>query len=154
MHRCVQVSVVRVPQGLVQLRIVKHLPEPIYDLPISRRLIRDHSLDRSQCKRDKRVAAALQCRSYRLRSDQLAEPHHGRGVSKGLRRGLVFDHNMGHRMKLWICELHPGSAMIVHDPLDPFDFIELEPSFRMGLFVCFVAHGKCSCGQPPLKSLM
>src|SRR5947209_5123957 len=80
-------AVVRIPQGLVQVRIVKHFPEPIYDLPIGRGLLGDHPLDRSQCKREKRVAAALQCRSYRLRQDQLAEPHHRRGVSKGLRRG-------------------------------------------------------------------
>jgi hypothetical protein len=80
-------AVVRVPQGLVQVRVVKHLPEPIYHLPISPRLIRNHSLDRSQSKREKRVATALQRRPYGLRTDELAESHYRRGVAKVVRRG-------------------------------------------------------------------
>jgi hypothetical protein len=66
---------------LVQVRVVEHLPKPIYGLPISLRMIGSHSLDRSQCKREKCVAA-VQGRPYRLRTDKLAESHHCRGVGK------------------------------------------------------------------------
>jgi hypothetical protein len=79
-------AVVRVSQGLVQVRVIKHLPEPIYGLPISLRMVGSHTLDRSQCKRENSVAASLQRRSYRLRTDELAESHHCRSVSKIMRR--------------------------------------------------------------------
>src|SRR5262249_5185308 len=39
-------AVVRVPQGLVQVRVAKHLPELIYGLPISPRMVGNHPLDR------------------------------------------------------------------------------------------------------------
>jgi len=80
-------AVGRVSQGFVQVRIVKNLPEPIYGLPISLRMIGCHPLDRSQCKHEKCVAAALQGGPDRLRTDELAESHHGRGISKIMRRG-------------------------------------------------------------------
>src|SRR5262249_34173724 len=69
-------AVVRVSQGLVQVRVVKHLPQPIYGLPISLRMVGSHPLDCSQCKREECVAAALQGRSYRLRTDEFAESQH------------------------------------------------------------------------------
>jgi len=47
------------PQGLVQMRVVEDIPEPIYGLPISPRLIGNHLLDRSQRKRENCVAAAF-----------------------------------------------------------------------------------------------
>jgi hypothetical protein len=56
--------------------------ELIYCLAISPRLIGNHALNRSQRKREKCVAAALQRRSYRLGTDEFAESHHRRGVSK------------------------------------------------------------------------
>jgi hypothetical protein len=80
-------AVERDPQGLVQMRVVKHFPELIYGLPISPRMVGNHALDRSQCKREKCVAAVLQGRSYRLGADQLAESHDCRGVSKVMCRG-------------------------------------------------------------------
>src|SRR5262249_43712208 len=80
-------AVVRVSQGLVQVRVVKHLPEPIYGLPISLRMVGSHPLDCSQCKREECVAAALQGRSYRLRVDEFAESQHSRGIGKIMRRG-------------------------------------------------------------------
>jgi hypothetical protein len=36
------------PQGLVEMRVVKNVPEPRYYLTISQRLIRHHKLDRAQ----------------------------------------------------------------------------------------------------------
>ena len=80
-------AVVRFPQGLVQVRLVKHFPEPSYHRPISRRLIGNNPLDRSQGKREKCVATALQRRPYGLRTDEFAESHHRRGVAKVLRCG-------------------------------------------------------------------
>ena len=80
-------AVVRVSQGLVQVRVVKHLPEPIYGLPISLRMVGSHPLDCSQCKREECVAAALQDRSYRLRTDEFAESQYSRGIGKIMRRG-------------------------------------------------------------------
>jgi hypothetical protein len=53
--------------------VVEDVPEPIYGLAISSRLIANHALDLSQRKREKRVAATLQCRSYRLGTDEFAE---------------------------------------------------------------------------------
>src|SRR5215831_5430087 len=82
-------TVVRVSQGLVQVRVIKHLPEPIDGLPISLRMVGSHPLDRSQCKREKCVAAALQGRSYRLRTDEFAESQHSRGIGKLMRRGQI-----------------------------------------------------------------
>jgi hypothetical protein len=55
---------------LVQVRVVKNVPEPSYYLTISQRLIRNHKLDRPQREREKRVAAALQSRSYGGRMDE------------------------------------------------------------------------------------
>jgi hypothetical protein len=49
----------RVPQGLVEMRVLKHFPEPIYGLPISLRMIGNDPLDSSQCKGEKCVAAAI-----------------------------------------------------------------------------------------------
>src|SRR5262249_33404470 len=63
--------------------------EPIYGLPISLRMVGSHPLDRSQCKREKCVAAALQGRSYRLRTDEFAESQHSRGIGKLMRRGQI-----------------------------------------------------------------
>jgi hypothetical protein len=60
-------------QGLVQMRVVEDIPEPIYGLPVSPRLIGNHLLDRSQRKRENCVAAALQRRSKRLETDEFAE---------------------------------------------------------------------------------
>src|SRR5262249_9234958 len=73
-------AVVRVSQGLVQVRGGKHLPEPVYGLPISLRMVGSHPLDCSQCKRGECVAAALQDRSYRLRTDGFAETQNRRGI--------------------------------------------------------------------------
>jgi|SRR5215469_8246135 len=67
--------VARAPQGLAQVRIVEHVPEPIYHVPISPRLIGNHLLDRSQGKREKCVATAFQRRPYGLRTDEFVEPH-------------------------------------------------------------------------------
>src|SRR6516162_9292984 len=69
--------------------VVEDVPEPIYCLAISPRLIGNHALNRSQRKREKCVAAALQRRSYRLGTDEFAESHHRRGVSKVVRWGQV-----------------------------------------------------------------
>jgi hypothetical protein len=55
-------TVVRDPQGLVQVRIIKDVPETSYDLSVNLRLIRNHLLDLPQHKCRKCVAAALQCR--------------------------------------------------------------------------------------------
>ena len=57
-------------------------------------------------------------------------------------RNLVFDHHMGHRMKLEVFQLQFGAAVIVHDGVNSFAFIEFEPSRRMRLIVCIVLHGK------------
>src|SRR5260370_42301929 len=69
--------------------VIKDVPEAIYGLAISSRLIAKHALDLPQGKREKCVAAALQRRSYRLGTDEFAESHHRRGVSKVVRRGEV-----------------------------------------------------------------
>ena len=60
---------------------------PPYAVGISPRLIGNHALDLPQSKREKCVAAAVQSRSYRLGTDEFAESHHRRGVSKVVRRG-------------------------------------------------------------------
>src|SRR5262245_16482347 len=62
--------------------VVKDVPEPIYGPAVSPRLIGNQLRDRSQRKRENCIAAALQCRSYRLRTDEFAKSHHCRGVSK------------------------------------------------------------------------
>ena len=67
--------------------VVKDVPELIYRLAISPRLIGNYALDLSQRKREKCVAAAVQSRSYRLGTDEFAEAHHRRGISKVVRRG-------------------------------------------------------------------
>src|ERR1700730_7640178 len=77
------------PQGSVQMRVVEDIPEPIYGLPISPRLIGNHLLDRSQRKRENCVAAVLQRRSNRLGTDEFAETHNRRGISE-LRVGGKF----------------------------------------------------------------
>ena len=69
--------------------VVEDVRELIYCLAISPRLIGNHALNRSQRKREKCVAAALQRRSYRLGTDEFAESHHRRGVSKVVRWGQV-----------------------------------------------------------------
>ena len=79
-------AVVRITQSLIQVRLVEHFPEPIYHLPISPRLIGNDPLDGSQSKREKCVATALQRRPYGLRTDELAESHHRRSITKVLRR--------------------------------------------------------------------
>jgi hypothetical protein len=66
-------AVVRVSQGLVQVRIVKNVPEPIDRFAMRPRVIAEHALDLSQRKRENCVAAALQRRSYRLGTDEFAE---------------------------------------------------------------------------------
>ena len=57
-------------------------------------------------------------------------------------RNLVFDHHMGHRMQLEVFQFQLGAAVIVHDGVDSFGFIEFEPSRRMRLIIRFVLHGK------------
>ena len=69
--------------------VVEDVPELIYCLAISPRLIGNHALDLPQRKREKCVAAAVQSRSYRLGTDEFAESHHRRGISKVVRRGQV-----------------------------------------------------------------
>jgi hypothetical protein len=69
--------------------VIEDVPELIYCLAISPRLIANHALNRSQCKREKCVAAAVQRRSYRLGTDKFAESHHRRAVSKVVCRGQV-----------------------------------------------------------------
>src|SRR5262245_66321285 len=96
-HACLRTSkagpaerhprVLRESQRVVEMRVVEDVPELIYCLAISPRLIGNHALNRSQCKRKKRVAAALQRRSYRLGTDEFEESNHRRGVSKVVRRG-------------------------------------------------------------------
>src|SRR5262249_48178476 len=44
-------------------------------------MVGSHPLDSSQCKREECVAAALQGRSYRLRTDEFAESQHSRGIT-------------------------------------------------------------------------
>src|SRR5262249_59249655 len=53
-----------IPQGLVQVRVIKDAPETSYDLSVSLRLIRNHMADLPQHKCSKCVAAALQGRPY------------------------------------------------------------------------------------------
>ena len=48
------------PQGLVQMRVVEDIPEPIYGFAMRPRLIAEYALDLSQRKRENCVAAALQ----------------------------------------------------------------------------------------------
>ena len=81
--------VARAPQRLAQVRIVERVPEPIYHVPISPRLIGNHPLDRSQGKREKCVATAFQRRPYGLRKEEFAEPHHQSGVTQGMHRGQI-----------------------------------------------------------------
>jgi hypothetical protein len=69
--------------------VVEDVPELIYCLAISPRLIGSHALNRSQRKSEKCVAAAVQRRSYRLGTGKFAESHHRRGISKVVRRGQV-----------------------------------------------------------------
>ena len=69
--------------------VVEDVPEPIYGLPISPRLIGNHLLDRSQRKRENGIAAALQRRSNRLGTDEFAESHNRRGISEVTRRGQI-----------------------------------------------------------------
>ena len=45
-------------------------------------------------------------------------------------------------MKLEVFRHHLGAAVIVHDGVDSFAFIEFEPSRRMRLVIRFVLHGK------------
>ena len=47
------------PQGLVEMRVIKYVPEPTDDLTISPRLIRKDTTRRSQRECRERVAAAL-----------------------------------------------------------------------------------------------
>jgi hypothetical protein len=48
------------PQGLVQMRVVEDIPEPIYGFAMRPRLIAEYAPDLSQRKRENCVAAALQ----------------------------------------------------------------------------------------------
>ena len=57
---------------LVQVCFIQHVPELSYNLSSGPRLIRDHILDRPQHACEKSVAAALQCRLYGGRTDELA----------------------------------------------------------------------------------
>jgi hypothetical protein len=75
------------PQRLVQVRVVEDVPEPIYCLAMSQRLIGKHTLDRSQRKRQKHVAAALQRRSYGRGTDEFAKTQHRCGITKVMGRG-------------------------------------------------------------------
>src|SRR5260221_14700961 len=47
-------------QRFIQMGIVENVPQQVYCFAIGPRMIAKHTLDRSECKRDKRVAAALQ----------------------------------------------------------------------------------------------
>ena len=69
--------------------VIKDVPEAIYGLAISSRLIANHAFDRSQRDREKRVATALQRRSYRLGTNEFAESHHRCSISEVMRRGQV-----------------------------------------------------------------
>src|SRR5438094_9738892 len=60
-------------QGLVQVRVIEDVPEPIDRFAMRPRVIAEHALDLSHCKRENCVAAALQRRSYRLGTDEFAE---------------------------------------------------------------------------------
>jgi len=66
-------------------------------------------------------------------------------------RNLVFDHHMGDGMRFGAFKLHPSSAMVLNHQVDPFRFIEFEPSIRIGLFICVVLHGNFSCCMTPDK---
>jgi hypothetical protein len=70
---------------LIQVRVIEDVPEPIYDLSISLRSIRNHLLDRSQCECEKRVTAALQCRLKRGQMDELAYSRNRHGGKKVVR---------------------------------------------------------------------
>ena len=78
-------AVVPVPQGVVQVRIVKHFPKPIYHLPIGPRLIGNHPFNGSQGKREKCVATPLQCRPYGLRADAERQPPARESVTESCR---------------------------------------------------------------------
>ena len=69
--------------------VVEDVPELIYCLAISPRLIGNHALNRSQRKREKCVAAALQRRSNRLGKDDFAESQYCRGISEVTRREQI-----------------------------------------------------------------
>ena len=69
--------------------VVKDVPEAIYGLAISSRLIAKHALELPQGKREKCVAAALQRGSYRLGTDEFAESHNRRGISEVTSRGQI-----------------------------------------------------------------
>ena len=49
---------------------------------------------------------------------------------------------MGRRMKLQVFLHQLRAAMIVHNGVDPFAFIEFEPSRLMRLLISFVLHRK------------
>jgi hypothetical protein len=80
-------GVPRESEGLIQMRVVKNIPEAVNYLPISQGLIRRRKLERSQRECRKRVAAALQCRSYGGRMDEFSYPRNRRGIRK-IVRGL------------------------------------------------------------------
>jgi hypothetical protein len=62
---------------------------------------------------------------------------------------LVFDHHMGHCMKLRVFELHPDATMVINHQVDSFRFVEFEPNLWIGLLNCVVLHGKFSYCSPP-----
>src|SRR6266404_1114885 len=68
------------PQGLVEMRVIKYVPQQTDDLTIGPRSIRKHTLQRSQRECGKRVAAALQRRLYGGRAHEIAESHNRRGI--------------------------------------------------------------------------
>src|SRR5262249_3665944 len=76
-----------VPQAFFRCGAGKKLPQPVYCLPVSLRMIGCHPPDPSPRKHEKWFAAPLPGGPYRLRTDELAESHHSRGVSKIMRRG-------------------------------------------------------------------
>jgi hypothetical protein len=68
-HRCQHVSRLSTPshagrlwepQGLVQMRVVEDIPEPIYGFAMRPRLIAEYALDLSQRKCENCVTAVLQ----------------------------------------------------------------------------------------------
>src|SRR5262245_343115 len=71
-------------QGLVEMRVIKYVPEPTDDLTISPRMIRKDTLRCSQRKYGKRVAAALQRRLYGGRTHEIAESHNRRGIGQAV----------------------------------------------------------------------
>ena len=110
--------------------VVKDVPEPIYGLAVSPRLIGNQLCDRSQRKRENCIAAALQCQSYRLRTDEFAKSHHCRGVSKvtrweerlaALLKELPFDRRILSQVALAPCIIDGEAVACDNNGMPSFD---------------------------------